>query len=67
LTHDDGGARLRGVSGENMHKGKQPPSSVAQWLEYFWLWFSDPTFRNAANKRKAYYEHCLAKNICRSF
>jgi hypothetical protein len=48
-----------------MRKGKGPPHTVAQWIEYFWLILSDPTFRTAPNRRKAYYEHCLAKSLTR--
>lgn len=45
--------------------GKGPPSGCMQWLEFFWLCLVDPTFRAAHNKRKAYYEHCLAKSLSR--
>jgi len=48
-----------------MANGKLPPSNVKQWLEFFWLWLSNPTFRHSRNKRKAYYEHCLAKSLLR--
>lgn len=47
--------------------GKRPPRGFKQWLEFFWLCFVDPTFRNTANKRKAYYEHCVAKTISRNW
>lgn len=40
-----------------------PPSSLRQWTEFCWLWFSDPTFRQSRNKRKAYHEHCMAKSL----
>lgn len=46
-----------------MRLGKGPPCGLTQWLEFLWLWLADPTFREARNKRKAYYEHCLAKSI----
>jgi hypothetical protein len=48
-----------------MGKRGGPPSNFKQWMEFFWLWMSDSTFRNSHNKRKAYYEHCLAKSISR--
>lgn len=48
-----------------MRKGKGPPHNWKQWLEYFWLFLSDPTFRQARNRRRAYYEHRLAKSITR--
>ena len=47
------------------HMSKGPPSGLKQWAEFYWLWLIDPTFRAAHNKRKAYYEHRLAKNISR--
>lgn len=44
---------------------KGPPNSLMQWIEYYWLILSNPTFRTARNRRKAYYEHCLARDINR--
>jgi hypothetical protein len=48
-----------------MGKRSGPPSNYKQWIEFLWLWISDATFRRSRNKRKAYYEHCLAKSISR--
>jgi hypothetical protein len=48
-----------------MRKGNGPPTNLRQWLEFCWLWLSSPTFRNSRNKRKAYYEHILAKGLSR--
>jgi len=46
-----------------MGKSHVPPASLRQWTEYWWLWFSDPTFRQSRNKRKSYHEHCMAKSL----
>jgi len=48
-----------------MKAGKRPPHNLRQWLEFLWLWFSNPTFRASPNKRRAYYEHCVAKHLSR--
>lgn len=48
-----------------MRKVKGPPHTLRQWIEYYWLVLSNPTFRTARNRRKAYYEHRLAKSLTR--
>jgi hypothetical protein len=48
-----------------MGRRNKLPSNLSQWVEFFWLWLANPTFREARDKRKAYYEHCLAKAIYR--
>ena len=48
-------------------KGHSPPTGFKQWMEFFWLWLSDPTFRTSPNKRKAYYEHRLARGLSRNW
>lgn len=40
---------------------KYPPATVADWIEFAWLLFSNPTFQTSTNKRKAYFEYRLAK------
>jgi hypothetical protein len=48
-----------------MSKQKAPPYDLKQWMEYIWLWMSSPTFRNSRDRRRAYYEHCLARSLSR--
>ncbi len=36
-----------------------------QWLEFVWLCLTNPTFRAARDKRKAYGEHRLVKRYQR--
>jgi len=40
---------------------KRPPVKFREWLEFFWLWATNPTFRSSRDKRKAYFEHRLGK------
>jgi hypothetical protein len=40
---------------------KIPPRKLAEWIEFYWLLLSNPTFQAARDKRKAYFEHRLAK------
>jgi hypothetical protein len=48
-----------------MAKSKGPPCDWLQWMEYIWLCISNPTFRNSRDRRRAYYEHCLARSLSR--
>lgn len=48
-----------------MKSRKGPPHTLKQWLEYYWLIMSNPTFRNARDRRRAYYEYRLAKSLNR--
>jgi hypothetical protein len=48
-----------------MSRAKGPPNNWRQWIEYFWLIMSNPTFRTSRDRRKAYYEHCLARGLNR--
>ena len=48
-----------------MKKTPGPPHTWKQWLEYFWLILSNPTFRESKNRRRAYYEYRLAKSLNR--
>jgi hypothetical protein len=57
-------ASLR-VGEDSMPKQNVPPYDLKQWIEYVWLFVSNPTFRNSRNRRRAYYEHCLARSITR--
>lgn len=40
---------------------KKPPHRLAEWIEYYWLLLSNHAFRSAPDKRKAFFEHRLAK------
>ena len=40
---------------------KIPPRKLTEWIEYYWLLLSNPSFQSAQNKRKAYFEYRLAK------
>ncbi|HUJ10069.1 MAG TPA: hypothetical protein VL171_08590 [Verrucomicrobiae bacterium] len=40
---------------------KIPPGKLTEWIEFYWLLLSNPAFQAASDKRKAYFEHCLAK------
>ncbi len=44
-----------------MKMTKIPPRKLAEWIEFYWLLLSNPTFQTAPNKRKAYFEYRLAK------
>jgi hypothetical protein len=41
------------------------PNKISEWIEFFWLQLTNPTFRAAADKRKAYYEYRLSKLYAR--
>jgi len=45
----------------------QHPSNSLEWIEYYWLLLSDPVFRAAPDKRKAYFEYRLGKQYDTSF
>ena len=36
-------------------------AKLIRWIEYGWLLVSNPTFRAAHDKRRAYYEYRLSK------
>jgi len=40
---------------------RRPPRNLTEWIEFCWLFASNPIFRAAPDKRKAYFEHRLAK------
>jgi len=44
-----------------MTPNKQAPRMFTEWIEFYWLHLVNPTFRAARDKRKAYFEHRLAK------
>ena len=46
---------------------RHPPHTILQWLEFGWLVLVHPAFRRSANKRRTYFEHCLAKQYHRPF
>jgi hypothetical protein len=48
-----------------MAKQNVPPYDLKQWIEYVWLLMSNSTFRNSRDRRRAYYEHCLARSLSR--
>jgi hypothetical protein len=55
------------MSFENMNKSarkkmKSAPMKISEWIEFYWLQLTNPTFRAAADKRKAYFEHRLGKS-----
>jgi hypothetical protein len=44
-----------------MRKAKYPPVDLRGWVEFCWLLATDPVFRAAPNKRRAYFEYRLGK------
>jgi hypothetical protein len=44
-----------------MSKGKLPPITLAEWVEFCWLMIFHPTFRGSRNKRRTYFEYRLAR------
>lgn len=44
-----------------MKKTKHPPAKLSEWVEFCWLLVTSPVFQSAPDKRKAYFEHRLAK------
>jgi hypothetical protein len=44
-----------------MNKQKFPRLNAVEWVEFYWLLLTNPVFRAAPNKRKAYFEHRLGK------
>ena len=49
------------MGGPFVTTSKQPPRNFTEWIEFYWLQVVNPTFRRARDKRKAYFEHRLAK------
>ena len=44
-----------------MKKIEPLSAKMVRWIEYGWLLLTNPTFKAARNKRKAYYEYRLGK------
>lgn len=44
-------------------KRQHPPHGLIQWIEFYWLILTSRAFRAAPDKRKAYFEHCVAKSF----
>jgi hypothetical protein len=44
-----------------MNKQNFPDLKPLDWVEFGWLLVTNPVFRAATNKRKAYFEHRLGK------
>ncbi len=40
---------------------RRPPRRLGEWIEFCWLLTTDPVFRAAPDKRKAYFEYRLGK------
>jgi hypothetical protein len=46
---------------ESQMKKIKRTAKLAGWFEYCWLVMTNPTFKAARDKRKAYYEYRLGK------
>jgi hypothetical protein len=46
---------------ESPGRRKVFPRGLRQWIEFYWLITTNPVFRAAPDKRKAYYEYRLGK------
>ena len=44
-----------------MNQTKAPPNNLGEWVEFCWLFATNPVFRAARDRRKAYFEYRLAK------
>jgi hypothetical protein len=46
---------------------RRHPRNFREWREFWWLWVTNASFRNAPDKRRAFYEHLLARHYERRF
>ena len=46
---------------KQMRQEKFPPKNLGEWVEFCWLLATNTAFRAAPDRRKAYFEHRLAK------
>ena len=46
---------------ESQMKNIKRTAKLAGWFEYCWLLITNPTFKAAPDRRKAYYEYRLGK------
>jgi hypothetical protein len=52
---------VSGKPEDRMKKAKLPPTSLREWIEFCWLVVTNPVFRAAPDKRKAYFEYRLGR------
>ena len=50
-----------GHQGYQRRRGKIPPATMREWVEFCWLLIVNPTFRKSPDRRKAYFEYRIGK------